>query len=110
MGSSADAVAVIPVDGDGCPMFVIGFLGAAEILILFIVFGCIFGWLAWESWMAHRSPGRRRRRRQLEDPVQPSRTTAYVHPEESQALIANLTQRFCPQCRAPLGTDSPEGL
>ena len=27
-----------------------------------------------------------------------------------QTIIARLTQRFCPQCRAPLAADAPEGL
>src|SRR5262245_53841539 len=35
---------------------------------------------------------------------------APISGEQSVHLVARITQRFCPRCRAPLAADAPEGL
>jgi hypothetical protein len=46
--------------------------------------------------------------RPVASPQQPQ--PSHYDPAVQADLVARLTQRFCPQCRAPLAADSPEGL
>src|SRR6187200_2605158 len=43
----------------------------------------------------------------------PGSTSHFPHVDAAQPqvdLVARITQRFCPRCRAPLAADAPEGL
>ena len=42
-------------------------------------------------------------------PVAQTPVAAAEDAESRQAIVARLTQRFCPGCRAPLAADAPEG-
>ena len=58
----------------------------------------------------------RRRRDSLEPIYRPPAYSRNAPPlphdagERSVHLVARITQRFCPRCRAPLAPDAPEGL
>jgi hypothetical protein len=41
---------------------------------------------------------------------QPSSSPSGYDPVTQADLVARITQRFCPRCRAPLAADAPEGL
>jgi predicted Ser/Thr protein kinase len=90
-------------------------LGWAELLILLFCAGLFFGspvLVALMFFLAQRNrqPGA------VANVPAPKQPAAMASPGAAAAydshaeVVARLTQRFCPQCRAPLSADSPEGL
>ena len=85
-----------------------GGLGIAEIIVVIVVFGAIFGWLAWVVWLDHKRKNESGHGGVQKKARRPEYGQAQF--DDHQSIIAHLTQRFCPQCRAPLAADSPHGL
>ena len=90
-------------------------LGATELIVLgflclFFFVGLILAILALASIVSQK-------KREPAAEVRRTASQAYLprrmpaEDRDSQIdLVARITRRFCPQCRAPLDSDSPQGL